>query len=177
MRKIKIYWATYGCITLKSRMDKEHYLSKCSSSLKIFPLYTRRPSHTASPPCTTESNTDTFNNTWLVHQNKETNSLNVTGEMTKINISVPWHFHEVRVHHQPKRVFSHWLGQEEVEMVMKDGEMIPISYNGIWACCRKAGFVPASHIIQVERAANIFIPGTHKLCLLDVRENTKCLGK
>src|ERR1700683_1097048 len=30
--------------------------AKCSSSRKILPLWTRRPSHTASPPCTAESN-------------------------------------------------------------------------------------------------------------------------
>lgn len=30
------------------------------SSMKIFPAYTRMPSHTASPPCTDESNTETL---------------------------------------------------------------------------------------------------------------------
>lgn len=30
------------------------------SRQKILPLYTRMPSHTASPPCTDESNTDTW---------------------------------------------------------------------------------------------------------------------
>src|SRR6202789_3819707 len=33
--------------------------SRCSSSAKIRPLVSRRPSQTASPPCTTESNGDT----------------------------------------------------------------------------------------------------------------------
>lgn len=42
------------------------YRSKCSSSLNTFPLYIRRPSHIESPPCTTESKTETLN------KNKET---------------------------------------------------------------------------------------------------------
>ena len=33
--------------------------ARCSSSAKIRPLVSRRPSQTASPPCTTESNGDT----------------------------------------------------------------------------------------------------------------------
>lgn len=36
------------------------HLSKCSSNLNTFPSYIRKPSQTASPPCTTESNTETF---------------------------------------------------------------------------------------------------------------------
>lgn len=38
---------------------RDTYLSRCSSSLNIFFLYTRRPSQTESPPWTTESNTET----------------------------------------------------------------------------------------------------------------------
>ena len=41
-----------ACADLRSR-------ARCSSSAKIRPLVSRRPSQTASPPCTTESNGDT----------------------------------------------------------------------------------------------------------------------
>ena len=45
-----------GICSNASACAERRSLARCSSSRKIRPLYSRRPSHTASPPCTTESN-------------------------------------------------------------------------------------------------------------------------
>src|SRR6516225_1898816 len=45
-----------GISTNDSARAERSSRSRCSCSLKIRPLYRRKPSHTASPPCTAESN-------------------------------------------------------------------------------------------------------------------------
>lgn len=141
-----------GC---RRRCNQLLHLSKCSSSLNTFPSYIRKPSQTASPPCTTESNTETFTRKIIRERMQRFYYVLIMVACHKVPVTytdIPLHCYGAKVHLQPKQECFYLQGQAEEGPIMVVAAVLLSSLFGASACCRKASFAQAGHKTRMGKS-------------------------